>query len=79
MTPTATSAIERRAKPPKAAASLKGGNTLALFELGRNAGEGRVHICPNGVDNGDDHSSDARCDQAIFDRRCTRFIPAESN
>jgi hypothetical protein len=81
MTPTPTSAIER-IKNNEAAES--GGfaqrrQRLELFELGRNAGESRVHTSADGVDHGDDHSGDTRCDQAIFNRRCTRFIAAELN
>ena len=69
----------KQTKPPLSAASLKGRSTLALFELARNAAESRVQIGAEGIDHDDDSSGDTRCDQAIFDRRRTRFIPAESN
>jgi hypothetical protein len=65
-------AAERAAASPKERQS-------SLFELARNAAEGRVEIGAEGIDHENNRSSDACCDQAIFDRRCARFIPSESN
>jgi hypothetical protein len=61
------SGVQKCTKPPRGAASLDGGNILALFELARNAAEGRVQVGAEGIDHEDDRSGDAGCDQAIFD------------
>jgi hypothetical protein len=76
---TTKAVVLKWSKPPRSAASFKGGSTLALFELARNAAEGRIEVGAEGIDYGNNRRGDTCCDQAIFDRRRARFIPSESN